>query len=809
MADIDKSLIVELRRTLVPSPSCLAALSTFTGGLQEGMIVTVEPGIYFSQYALTRVYLPDPVHGKFINRSVLAKYLPVGGVRIEDDILVTSKGYENLTTAPKGDEALKIIRGEGKRNSSVHMPEQRVSAESDNALISPNGPSQYSKNPRSAFKETEAKCLTKIKSMERHLNQEISSWETRSATSFTPPSPKESITTLQMEDTPSKYPFKAINSELRMLDRSFPPLPIPYRPMTLPRIDAQSTPPIFELSASSHQSQDNHLFKPPVPTKTPSLPVKPLAYRHSMPVLPRFLPASSSETPSQQGAKFLACDSNYTRLADRPFPVIGRFNRPPPTGVNYWMQSCSQVHSMLPGWRARYADLSEKFERGLVLDREGLERWVRNVAALGWEIGLVLSIEQRNGKPTLGKETQGPEWEASLIALEVRECISRMYARYAAFKQLPSVWRLAEPLVQKMETVWRRRIADRALMPLQTDPQTTNLWLRTMRSISAEIRYTVANEPESGKRELDYQTQLMLLELEGKIRVTEANLETRKIAPTPVTPGNNLAIRNGEKRRTYARTYYGSSIQATQTKPDAQSTTNTRYSSCVSFAGELVAELNVYQPNRCRVNVNDILNIVLRGTCWAGLCKVLMNRGIILPYESDQSPWDRCGHRFVVRGDRAIFWLGELAIDTQCRICPVCLDVLFCGDDKRGSHGSQSRGIRGNPVVHRRERMSSVVSTDVLPTLPQEQHTKSSFEVNNARNQAIHYSKVTIPNSKPDTREWDKYYFSDAPHDAPNMPTQHREVSPVTDPNENYHRFFQVGKDSRTCGLPSAKLVEF
>lgn len=35
----------------------------------------------------------------------------VGGVRIEDDILITSKGYENLTTAPKGDAMFEIIRG--------------------------------------------------------------------------------------------------------------------------------------------------------------------------------------------------------------------------------------------------------------------------------------------------------------------------------------------------------------------------------------------------------------------------------------------------------------------------------------------------------------------------------------------------------------------------------------------------------------------------------------------------------------------------------------------------------------------------
>jgi Xaa-Pro dipeptidase len=42
----------------------------------------------------------------------LDKYYDVGGVRIEDDILVTGDGYENLTTTPKGEEALRIILGE-------------------------------------------------------------------------------------------------------------------------------------------------------------------------------------------------------------------------------------------------------------------------------------------------------------------------------------------------------------------------------------------------------------------------------------------------------------------------------------------------------------------------------------------------------------------------------------------------------------------------------------------------------------------------------------------------------------------------
>lgn len=81
--------------------------------LEEGMVVTVEPGVYFSRFALDSVRNEDI--SKFIDMDVAESYIPVGGVRIEDDILVTATGYENLTTAPKGEEMLEIIRrGEDK-----------------------------------------------------------------------------------------------------------------------------------------------------------------------------------------------------------------------------------------------------------------------------------------------------------------------------------------------------------------------------------------------------------------------------------------------------------------------------------------------------------------------------------------------------------------------------------------------------------------------------------------------------------------------------------------------------------------------
>ena len=64
---------------------------------------------YFSRDYIKAFFLDIPAHAQYINKQVLDKYYDVGGVRIEDCILVTEDGYENLTPAPKGDEMLDII----------------------------------------------------------------------------------------------------------------------------------------------------------------------------------------------------------------------------------------------------------------------------------------------------------------------------------------------------------------------------------------------------------------------------------------------------------------------------------------------------------------------------------------------------------------------------------------------------------------------------------------------------------------------------------------------------------------------------
>lgn len=70
------------------------------GQLPARSIITVEPGVYFCRFII-EPYLKDAKHKHFIDEKVLDKYWVVGGVRIEDDVLVLEDGCESLTTVPK------------------------------------------------------------------------------------------------------------------------------------------------------------------------------------------------------------------------------------------------------------------------------------------------------------------------------------------------------------------------------------------------------------------------------------------------------------------------------------------------------------------------------------------------------------------------------------------------------------------------------------------------------------------------------------------------------------------------------------
>jgi Xaa-Pro dipeptidase len=79
--------------------------------LVEGMVITVEPGIYFID-AMLEPALGDPKTARFLNAKTLERFRRFGGVRIEDDVLVSKDGADNLTHVPRTvDEIESVMKG--------------------------------------------------------------------------------------------------------------------------------------------------------------------------------------------------------------------------------------------------------------------------------------------------------------------------------------------------------------------------------------------------------------------------------------------------------------------------------------------------------------------------------------------------------------------------------------------------------------------------------------------------------------------------------------------------------------------------
>lgn len=78
-----------------PSSQFGTASLRFARRLEEGFVVTDEPGIYFIP-DLIDLWRKEGTNAEFLNFDEIEKFKDFGGIRIEDDVLITSDGCRFL-----------------------------------------------------------------------------------------------------------------------------------------------------------------------------------------------------------------------------------------------------------------------------------------------------------------------------------------------------------------------------------------------------------------------------------------------------------------------------------------------------------------------------------------------------------------------------------------------------------------------------------------------------------------------------------------------------------------------------------------
>ncbi|KAF7492533.1 Xaa-Pro dipeptidase [Sarcoptes scabiei] len=94
--------------------------------LEKGMVLTIEPGLYFIQAQLNTAK-NDSELSEFIIWSEIERFSSFGGVRIEDNIVITEEGAELLTNVPRTVQEIETLMAEG-RKRSIQFPQQAMIA---------------------------------------------------------------------------------------------------------------------------------------------------------------------------------------------------------------------------------------------------------------------------------------------------------------------------------------------------------------------------------------------------------------------------------------------------------------------------------------------------------------------------------------------------------------------------------------------------------------------------------------------------------------------------------------------------------